>query len=226
MRYELGNGLTINRYTWNTVDSNAYLIGNEDRGLLIDTVDSAELINEIEKFSDLTVILTHCHFDHIYGLNRIRKSQVRNINVVCTEKCSEKLGSQFKNMSSTANAFLAFHTGGEMRGNVVKPFICEPADTVFQKEYSILWCDHRIILTAVYGHTDDSLIVEMDDRWLFTGDTLLPFPTTTRFPSGSKKRFRDEDLPLLKSMAGRIECVFPGHGDPGVINDMISLNRV
>ena len=61
------------RYTWSVVDANAYFIKSGRKGLLVDAVCSGELYERLSEVDELSVILTHCHFDHICGLNRIRE---------------------------------------------------------------------------------------------------------------------------------------------------------
>ena len=79
----------IKQFVWDIVDSNSWLIVDGNCGLLIDAVDSAYLFETIAELDELTIILTHSHFDHIVGLNQIRKIK-QNITIISTKKCSEK----------------------------------------------------------------------------------------------------------------------------------------
>ena len=83
---------------------------------------------------------------------------------------------------------------------------------------------HSVRLTRCYGHSNDSLIAVLDDRFMFSGDTILGIPTVTRFPKGSTRRFWKEDIPRLTELADTIEKVYPGHGNPGRLIDMINNN--
>ena len=71
------------------------------------------------------------------------------------------------------------------------------------------WQGHKIELNAVYGHSNDGLIVIVDDKYMFSGDTVLATPTITRFPGGSTKRYHDEDIPLIRSR--QVDIIYPGH---------------
>ena len=63
----------IKQFTWDIVDSNSWLIIDGNSGVLIDAVENTELYKCIGELEKLLLIITHAHFDHIYGLNHIRK---------------------------------------------------------------------------------------------------------------------------------------------------------
>ena len=79
-------------------------------------------------------------------------------------------------------------------------------------------------MIPVYGHSEDGLMVVLDNKYLFSGDTLLHTPTITRFPSGSTKKFWKEDMQLLNKIKDII-TVYPGHGNPGDMSNMMSKNK-
>lgn len=213
--------MEIKQFVWDVVDSNSWLIIEDNHGLLIDTIDSLELYEVLSKLESLTVILTHSHFDHIIGLNYIRAIR-KDVKVISTKLCCEYLGNIHRNMSSSATAFMAFYSG---RNDIqIEPFTCDPTDEVFDDEYAFEWNGHRIGLSAFHGHSSDSLIALMDNKIMFSGDTVLQIPTVTRFPSGSTARFWREDIPRLKEMNSEL-LVYPGHGNIGRLLDMIALNK-
>lgn len=223
----------ISRFTWDVIDANSYLLTEDGHGLLIDAIDSLELLEALSTLEDVSIILTHCHFDHICGLNQIRET-VPNTTVYASRLCSENIGIKTKNLSSTANAFIAFYiankqkhqqeTGCAEAARNITPFVCAPADRPFDGETTMNWQEHTLKLLQCGGHTKDSLIAVMDGRYMFSGDTLLSIPTVTRFPSGSTTTFWEETVPQLKSMS--VELVLPGHGEPGQLGDMLAINQV
>ncbi len=215
--------MEIKSFVWDVVDTNSFLIIEGNHGLLIDAIDQEDLYRSMEPLETLSIILTHCHFDHIIGLNRIRRLKPNN-KVIATRLCSEKIGNIYRNMSSTATAFVAFYEEGRKKNIQIEPFTCAPADQIFEEEMDLIWCDHHIRFFAVHGHSDDSLIAVLDEKYLFSGDTLLPIPTVTRFRGGSTKRFWEEDMPRLREMRN-IETVFPGHGMRGKLGEMVGVNE-
>lgn len=217
------DGLTLKTYTWDVVDSQSYLLSCSGHGLLIDAVDSPALYRDISSLETLTLILTHSHFDHICGLNRIR-TIFPSVRVVSTGQCSENLGNPYRNMSSSAVAYLSFYQGAGSKNAVVEPFVCEPADMTFDQSIDLDWNGRMVHLQACYGHSNDGLLALLDDKWLFSGDTLLPVPTITRFKGGSAKRFFGEDIPYLASLKDKVEMVFPGHGIPSFLDRLLAVN--
>lgn len=216
--------MEIKQFVWNVVDSNSWLLIENGHGLLFDAIESEDLFGNIRDIDDLTVVLTHCHFDHIIGLNKLREIKP-DLKVVSTRLCSEYIGDPSKNTSNTAAAFLGFYKDGKVSGNEVAPFRCAPSDETFTDEYSLDWCGHKIYLRSVKGHSADSLIAIMDDKLLFSGDTLLPIPTLTRLRSGSTRAFWEEDIPMLREMKD-IELVYPGHGKTGRLKEMLEINKM
>ena len=214
--------MEIRQYIWDIVDANSWLIMEGNDGLLIDAVENQELYKTVSNLSTLMIILTHSHFDHIIGLNRIRDTQPKSI-VIATKRCSDNIGNIYRNMSSSADAFLAFYQQGKKSQIHIEPFSCFPVDRVFDNELSVNWYGHNIRLLSMYGHSNDGLITIVDDKYIFSGDTLLSIPTTTRLPSGNTKRFREEDIPQL--MNEHAEIVYPGHGAAGKLTEMLAINK-
>lgn len=215
--------MEISQYTWNIVDSNSWLLREGRHGLLIDAVEHDELYNAVKEADDLTIILTHAHFDHISGLTSIRALRPDAV-VISTAKCSEFLGNTHRNLSSVATAFMAFYKGEGCERVAIEPFVCAPSDQVFEKKKRLDWHGHEIELISVYGHSADGLLALIDKETLFSGDTLLRIPTITRLPGGSSKLFWEEDVPKLKEMTGATR-VYPGHGEPGDLLEMLSVNH-
>ncbi len=101
----------IKQFVWDVVDSNSWLIVENNCGLLIDVIDSQEMYDDVLNLKNLMIILTHRHFDHIIGLNKLCEIR-HDLIVIASEKCSENIGNKYRNMSDTANAFMKFYDGG------------------------------------------------------------------------------------------------------------------
>ena len=214
----------IMRFKWDIMDSNSWLIVENDKGLLFDPVDSDDLFSAISSLNELVIVLTHCHFDHISGLNRIRKMHI-NTCVIATSECSNRIRNPQTNLSKIANSLLAFSKNSDKDEAAVSPFSCDAVDCIFDKKLDIFWNDHTLNLSEYNGHSKGSLCCVIDDVALITGDTLMPSPTVTRLPGGDTKRFWVEDIPRLKSLAGIIQRVYPGHGEQGDLEKMIRINE-
>ena len=214
--------MNFRKFTWDVIDSNSFLIQENNDGILIDAVESDELYTTISQLQYLTIILTHSHFDHIIGLNKIRELKP-NSKVISTKLCSEHVGNIHKNMSAVAQVFMSFYENGKKKDIYVAPVVCKPSDEIFENEMNFSWHNHKINIFAVFGHSNDGLVAVIDDKYLFSGDTLLNIPTVTRFPGGNTKLFFENDIPKLKNMS--VEKVFPGHGEAGNLIDMLLINK-
>ena len=64
-------GIEVRRFTWDYLDSNMYVLIAEGQALVIDPIDSDEAFEYMRPFHEITVLLTHEHFDHICGLNKL-----------------------------------------------------------------------------------------------------------------------------------------------------------
>lgn len=215
------NGFAIENYVWSVYDANSWLIIDNNCGLLIDVVDSDELYKRIDKLDKIIIMLTHSHFDHICGLNKVREIRPDS-TVYSTKQCSINIGNKHNNMSSSANVFMTFYKGTPFEGNI-DITECKPADITFDEKYDFIWQNHFIELKSFFGHSNDSMAVLVDNKYLFSGDTILPIPTVTRFKGGSTERFWLEDIPNLRKLV--VDKVFPGHGIPGSLEEMIQINK-
>ena len=223
--------ITITTYTWDIIDANSYLIKDGENAVLIDVVENESLYEAIKEIKKLTVILTHCHYDHIAGLNQLREIKP-DVKVCSTSVCSEYIGDPNRNLSIISEAFLAFYLKTDIEDEeykrklkMISIFSCAPCDITFEDEMTLELSGHTFKLSRFYGHSNDSLIAILDDKYMFSGDTILGIPTATRFPKGSTMKFWREDIPRLLELSDTIELVYPGHGKPGKLIDMINGNE-
>lgn len=226
--------MIIETYTWEIVDVNSYLIREGDKAILIDAVENDSLYEAVREIKELTVILTHCHYDHIAGLNHLREIKP-DLKVCATTTCSEYVGDPNRNLSSISKEFMSFYLKQDVdemedcevkrKINEITGFSCDPCDITFDDEMTIDFEGHSIVLTRFYGHSNDSLIAVLDDKYMFSGDTILGIPTATRLPKGSTRKFWNEDIPRLEKLTDAIDTVYPGHGKPGMLVDFIGVNE-
>lgn len=221
MKIECLDGNKMYCFQWDYIDSNMYIILEKKEAFIVDPV----VTEEIKAFwakQDVTkilIILTHEHFDHINGLNWLRGNF--ECEVIANEICASNIESESKNLSNMAEVIVLFNENIRERKIKILPFKSW-ADVRFCNTKKIKWQSHNIILFTTPGHTDGSICILLDEKYLFTGDTLLNIPTVTRLPGGNKKKFEQITLPLLKNMESKILKVYPGHGDFGMIHEMLT----
>lgn len=220
MRVELLGKTPMYCFQWDYIDSNMYVVVEDEWGLVIDPILTEEVKKFVlnKKIQKFLILLTHEHFDHINGLNWFREQFP--CSVYANETCAENIRSESKNLSDKSEIFFMFHPEIKNRNMKIMPFYCK-VDEIIRGGGSITWEGHSIEFMDTPGHTDGSMCIVFDKKYLFTGDTLLLIPTITRLPGGSKKKFETVTIPLLKSIQTKIVKVYPGHGDFGKLEEML-----
>jgi hydroxyacylglutathione hydrolase len=102
--------ILVERILNKPIDSNSFVIYTKENKscILIDpgTEDSADLIFFIENnnLQPEFIFLTHEHFDHIWGVNKLK--DIYNSRIVCSGDCASKIVDIKKNMSVFYNHIL------------------------------------------------------------------------------------------------------------------------
>ena len=201
--------MNLKKLTLDFLNSNMYILEEDKHILIIDVIDSDDALQLCRHASFVTVLLTHEHFDHICGLNRLRDSCSPCL-VIASEACSERIQGAKENLSDYANV-LAELSGKQIPASW-EPFSCEAANITFNKNYVFHWMSHSVELLHTPGHSAGSACILVDDM-LFVGDSVLESKLMVRFPGSSKKQYRDVTVPLLEQMLIKAKLVYPGHGE-------------
>lgn len=163
-------------------NSVSYRIGD----ILIDPGDEWEGFRRVK-----AVLLTHAHFDHIYGLNRVAEVNPE-IRVYTTSLGREMLMNDKKNMSR-------YHES---------PFVFERPELVVEiseGSLSVAGLDFEVFETP--GHNPSCLTFRIGDA-LFTGDAYIPgVPTVTKLPGGNRPQ-AEKSVSRILSLGSHI---YPGH---------------
>lgn len=192
----------IERILNKPIDSNSYVVykNNCKSSLIIDpgTEDCSELICFIEKkrLMPELILLTHEHFDHIWGVEKLRKKY--KCKLVASIECSDAIQHPKKNLS-------LFHNQ--------KGFKCNKTDISFyREEISLFWNGCKTILFKTPGHSDGSICILIDDH-LFTGDTIIrKTKTALKLPGGNKEKLINS-IRKITSYSKQFDKVCPGHGE-------------
>ncbi len=198
-------------FTTDMMESHMYLVEEGGHVLLIDPADNDVMAEAIdtEEFVPDRIILTHEHCDHVYGADAIRCQF--DCKIYVSEACSRNLMDPRNNYSRYFDALAAIQT--RMKSNEqreIEPFSFA-ADVTFSGESRFSWQGHDVLMRETPGHSEGSICILIDDKILFSGDTLLwKEKTITRFIGGSKEALREVTIPWLESLNGDIE-VYPGH---------------
>lgn len=211
---------TVYRFSMPVIDSNMYLIPGGDSCLIVDPCISEEAEELLDSFciKDCLVLLTHEHYDHISGVNRLR--ELLPCRVVCSEICAERIADSRKNCAAYASALAMAKSQEEQEifCRLVDPqYVCH-ADQTYSRRLKLQWTDLELTLTETPGHSPGSQVVEIKKHWYFTGDSLIPgVKVIMRLPGGSKKGYTEVTRPYLDTIVSG-SVLFPGHGAEAVFD--------
>ncbi|MBD5356720.1 MAG: MBL fold metallo-hydrolase [Bacteroides sp.] len=142
-----------------------------------------------------TVMLTHAHFDHIYGLNKVIELNP-DVEVLTNEAGRQMLLDARKNLSY-------YHEDSFV---ISKPECIRVMDDNQEMESG-----GNMTVRAIFtpGH-NPSCITWIVGDCLFTGDSYIPgIKTVTNLPGGNK-RHAEESLAVIKNLADS-KKIYPGH---------------
>ena len=172
------------------MDQNCYLITEKGFGILIDPgLDTFKILKETEDITINYILLTHCHFDHLYSLNEIRGEK----KVVGTKNCSFNMIRPEISLASSqvlpkASCDIEMEDGEEMDFDGIKV---------------------KCIYTP--GHTNGSCCYMIENK-LFSGDTLFMGSIgRCDLPTGNFKEIENSIRNKIYKLDDET-VVFPGHG--------------
>ena len=202
--------MDIARFKSGLLQSNMYLLSEDGETIVIDPFVSEEVFDDMGVVPSL-VILTHEHFDHISGVNFIK--EYYRIPVYASAACAENLKKPNRNLSRHFDAFCQMQSW-------IPGYICSysgdytcNADITFSGSAEIEWRGHTIKLIEAPGHSAGSILIYVDGKFLFAGDSIFrDYPTGTRFTGGSTRDFETKTRPIIESFPNGT-VVYPGHFD-------------
>lgn len=190
MKFSTKNTIVNSLFT-----SCTYILGERSYTCLVDCGDIEPLQPLLMDKMLKGVLLTHAHFDHIYGLNELLKL-FPNTLVYTNESGKEALLDARKNMS-------LYHE---------TPFIFEFPENIriVNNGDEIALCEILIAkVLATPGHHPSCLSYIIEDA-IFTGDSYIPgTKVVTNLPKGNKKQAQESIDKILAMSEGR--TIYPGH---------------
>lgn len=175
------------RFQVNSIfNSISYRVGST----LLDPGDEWEGFENVE-----AVLLTHAHFDHIYGLNRVVELNP------CVKVFTNSAG---KEMLLNSKKNLSFY--------LELPFVFNyPNNIIVIEDGAEVFALDEIIAKAIHtpGH-NPSCITWLIGNNLFTGDSYIPgIQVVTNLPNASKQQALESENNIINLSVNYI--IYPGH---------------
>ncbi|GGA50640.1 MBL fold metallo-hydrolase [Paenibacillus physcomitrellae] len=191
--------LTIDSFALGALQTNAYLLQGEEEGkaVIIDPGSNpAALIRRIEHLEIEAIILTHAHFDHIGGVDQIRKLKGCPVYVHPLEA--------------------DWLTSPKLNGSLMWPDVTEPVatdaaefDLGHGQTLTLLGETFKVYHTP--GHSPGSVSF-LCGKHLFSGDVLFREGVgRTDLPGGRERDLIDSIRGTLYRFEDDVK-VYPGHG--------------
>lgn len=209
------HNLRISSFVSPLLESNSFVVEDNNEVLVVDPSNSDELINylKIKVKSKLSVILTHEHLDHTLGIPILK--DLFNIFVISNDYCSKIL--EKGNLENRRLVSIMLSMQSKDSDLARNRFDSSFKDWNYVVDFSFcdycefFWNSHKIQLRSSPGHSYGSILILFDNFLLFSGDTLLlHFPTITRLPGGNTKDFFKYTIPYIQTLNDEL-FVLPGH---------------
>lgn len=190
--------LTVKHVVNQVFDSVTYIlpIGGTSDCIIVDCGDVEGIIES--GWNVIGVLLTHSHFDHIYGLNKLLEVFP---NAIVYTNCDGQEGLQNPKLN-----FSRYHDD-------VDDFVfCYPENIFVVEKECEIGMDYGLMVNVLFtpGH-DPSCITYQINGMLFTGDAYIPgVKPVTIFPHSSKI-VAIESEKRLKELESNGYFILPGH---------------
>lgn len=190
--------MKVTKITGGLLPTNCYILTDDATGATavidpgFENQELTDAVLAVGKENVKCILLTHGHFDHIIGVNKLKNLTNAKIYIDSDDM-------QFTTDNSLSLSFMAAPL--EM-----KPFT---ADVVLDDGEIIELGNLKIRVMHTPGHTIGSCCYLVENA-IFSGDTLMKGSCgRTDFPTGSYPQMMDS-LKILKNLDGDYH-VYPGH---------------
>ena len=199
--------MIIRRFESDLLSSNMYLIEENGHAVVIDPFRDTSMTEGLAV--DL-ILLTHEHYDHISGVNLWKDKT--HAKVLCSRDCGANMRDPKKSLARIFEVFCELQTWIKLDHlpDADASYSSE-ADETFEDEITFLWQGHRFRLFTLPGHSMGGTGILLDEKYFFSGDSLMEDrEVELRFPGGSKKLWEEISAERLHALPDDI-TVYPGH---------------
>lgn len=197
--------MTVERIVNSFLQSNTFILSSDGENdvYIVDIGDVEPILNRLNGRKVAALLLTHAHYDHIYGINellaRFPECKVYGSNHTLSALKNDKL-----NFSYYYDKPLSYKQGNEQ--------IVENGSRI------ILWKDTSIKAMITPGHTPGSTCYTSQYE-MFTGDAYIPNLTTVTKLKEGNKVLAEKSVKIIKDSLTEGMRLYPGHLCQYLINN-------
>lgn len=165
---------------------------------LIDCGDYEAIVQTLQSFSKELkgLFLTHCHQDHIYGLEYLIK-KFPSLKIYCSSLTAQGLSNEEMNLTYIIPEY--------------RVKITDYPNIIVVSDGKYIIDDIKIAVLETPGHSDDCLCYIIEKN-IFTGDSYIPFTRVfTKWPRSNKQLAIENETKLKEMIEIMKYKVFSGH---------------
>jgi len=201
--------MKIHTYTDASMGENTYIVVEKDKGLIIDPgLDVESMIDKINELGikEVTLFVTHGHFDHIVSLEALAKHYNVPIHVYKDE---------------VVYFYDTLLNASKLVGN---PFTVDKSIPIVSLEDSLTFNNKSYPIYHTPGHSLGHVVLLMKEiNALFTGDLLFNGSIGRTDLAGCDHQDMINSLKFIQTFDPKLK-IYPGHGPISTIEDEIKYN--
>lgn len=224
--------ITLLYSVYEYINSNMYVLLATDEALIIDPHKNEELtyLFKNKGINRVTILLTHEHHDHTSGVYWYQEQFESTL--ICQQSAADYIARR-QYLRPTLIAFILgeddYINGTHFYDEFKKTFVPRQyySDITYEEYYALKWNGLIFELYHIPGHSEGSSLIMMNNRYAFTGDSLLKdLPIIIRFPGSNKEVYQSVTYPLLNRLLMSDMTILPGHGKPFVLKEIMNNNKL
>lgn len=220
---QMGNDVLAIREPNHSQDVLCYFVKDSMQNVLIDAGMGLANLRDVIPDQEVTVLLTHAHWDHMGGANLFPRVSILNHlyetnrlskGWLPTEMCGFE-AEEFAVPVPKNFSLRAFQVPG------ISSF------ATFKDGQEIDLGDKHLSVIHTPGHTPGSVCFFLEERgFLFSGDTLYPGPEYLHLPESSFEDYKQSLDRLFAITGNRLKRIFPGHNAFSAEPDLLQRHQL